>query len=755
MIQMLHFIKKYTFTTAMVLASSSLPTQAITWDFNEEDNLQGWIAREGDLAGDGSIQQTLRSEVRDGIWRIDIPAFQSGRNPDALLISPIIGHDSALFDRMTIRFRVVHAQPIPGLFGLSWTNPANLTHPGNDPSWRDTGMCANPHCRSRFGLASYPVYTSEWQEIAIGDLRSRTVIGSDEERTQYEILWEGKLTDIRIDLYLVDTRNHDSENPYVGPDEVPEAVEIDWIQLTGVEEQLQGELPPPLTSVDLPSGSLFEVPVFHPLGVRNVGTQWGSQGAGALGDLDGDGDLDLVAPWSDSNNSGWLMAFNDDSGSFNRIQTVPFPPAVDDNAKFVGGADLDGNGRMDLVLYPGTGRPVQIWSNDPENGWEIEELPGLRPVDLIDLDHDGDLDLWSHDDDLSRFFVSRFLFNQGNGVFSPPVFPAIIFDEGNGNSSAPVSIESPTKGYFASDPVYPTTAEKRLAFLWKKYGGGGQRLVYQTESGEMVQELLADLRRLDWFQAIQLGDFDLDGYTDLITCDRVADLGLDDVFAPVGLNVLHNRGDGQMDTVLALPDIRYTLKVQITDVNRDGMADVVVLDKDIRSPAIRVLTGQRDGQFLEEGRYPLTQGRGGPTLSGDLDNDGDVDLVVFDSFVAGGGGVHVLLNRLANQITAVEEEASPITPSQSHLGTAYPNPFNPGVVVPFTLGTREEKSALLIYNSLGQVVRRLELGELPAGTHQVVWDGQDGAGQALPSGVYLYRLQAGTWSAAGRVVKSQ
>jgi hypothetical protein len=734
----------------VLLLFCALEAQAITWDFNEEDDLQGWMAREGNMAGDGSIQQALRSEVRDGIWRIDIPAFESDRNPEALLISPIIGHDSELFDRMIIRLRVVHIQPIPGEFRMEWTNLTNITYPGSDPSSRE-GPCANLNCYPRFWLLSNPTYTTDWQEIALSDLRSRTAIwpGGDE----YEILWEGKLTEVRLVLGLVDRGKHDNDNPYVqGPDEVPEAVEIDWIRLTGVEEQLQGELPPPQTAAGLSSGSLFEAPVFYPLGVRSIGSPYGSQGAGALGDLEGDGDLDLVASWSSGKDSGWLLAYNDGKGGFGHPLTAPFPPG-DGNAQFVGGTDLDGNGRMDLVLHPGTGRPVQIWMNDAEKGWEVKEMPGLRPLQLIDLDQDGDLDIWSFDDDLSRFFVSRFLYNLGKGNFSPPVFaPAIQFDEGNGVFSTPVTLESPTGGYVATAAVYPTTAEKRLAFLWSR--GSGKYLVYQTPSGEIVQEFLADLRRLDWFHAIQVGDFDLDGHTDLITCDRLGEITNDDGLAPVGLNVLHNRGDGQMDTVFALPDIRYTLKVQVTDINRDGLADVVVLDKNIRSPAIRVLTGQSDGRFVEEGRYPLGKGRGGPTLSGDLDNDGDVDLVVFESFVAGGGGVHVLLSRLANQITTVEEEAATI-PSQSYLGTAYPNPFNSGVVIPFTLESAGAPAKLAIYNIVGQEVRQMGLGSLAPGSHQITWDGLDQQGKALPSGVYLYRLQADSWSAVGKVVKAE
>jgi hypothetical protein len=580
------------------------------------------------------------------------------------------------------------------------------------------------------------VYTTQWQEIAIGDLRSRKAEWP--ERGEYEILWEGKLTEIRIVLGLVDQGIHDINNPFVqGPDEVPEAVEIDWIKLTGVEEQLQGELSPPPAPASIPSGTLFTAPLFYPLGVRQVGSV--GKGAGSLGDLDGDGYLDLVAYWEDKTDHGWLVALNDGKGGFIRTQVEHFPPLVDGNSPFVGGEDLDGDGRMDLVLWSGTGKPLQTWMNDPDEGWRVEEVPDFRPLQVIDLDKDGDEDLW------------------GWGGFPSAIIPQFLVNDGKGDFSVPVNADSPGEGYYSFDVVYPTTLEKRRPLAWVHYNGqyiGESRVTYQNGPGELLQESLPIPGQITPFQLIQAGDFNLDGYVDLITSDTTGPITNDDGLSPVGLNVLRNRGDGRMDTMFTFPNIRYTFKVQVTDVNRDGIADIVVWSKDIRTPSIVVLAGQGDGRFVKEGQYPLPVGRGGPTLSGDLDNDGDVDLVVFDNYVAGGGGVHVFLSRLANQITAVEEEAT-TTPVQSHLGAAYPNPFNPGVVIPFTLEPVAEPVALTIYNTLGQEVRKLKLGALPAGAHQVEWDGRNEEGKVLSSGVYVYRLEAGGWSASGKMVKSE
>ena len=50
---------------------------------------------------------------------------------------------------------------------------------------------------------------------------------------------------------------------------------------------------------------------------------------------------------------------------------------------------------------------------------------------------------------------------------------------------------------------------------------------------------------------------------------------------------------------------------------------------------------------------------------------------------------------------------------------------------------------LTVYNVLGQAVVTLVDGKLPAGNHEIQWRGLDQQGQAVASGVYLYRLQAG------------
>ncbi len=81
-------------------------------------------------------------------------------------------------------------------------------------------------------------------------------------------------------------------------------------------------------------------------------------------------------------------------------------------------------------------------------------------------------------------------------------------------------------------------------------------------------------------------------------------------------------------------------------------------------------------------------------------------------------------------------------PASFRLDTNYPNPFNGSTVIGFTLPAGVETD-LSIYSVTGQKIVTLASGARPAGNYRVYWDGRDGTGKEVASGVYLYRLRAG------------
>ena len=90
-------------------------------------------------------------------------------------------------------------------------------------------------------------------------------------------------------------------------------------------------------------------------------------------------------------------------------------------------------------------------------------------------------------------------------------------------------------------------------------------------------------------------------------------------------------------------------------------------------------------------------------------------------------------------------------PKTYQLAQNYPNPFNPETKIYFQIpGAQDVK--VYIYNTLGQKVRTLVNSTFNAGNHVVNWDGRNDAGIRLPSGIYIYRIKAGNFVAAKKMM---
>jgi hypothetical protein len=91
------------------------------------------------------------------------------------------------------------------------------------------------------------------------------------------------------------------------------------------------------------------------------------------------------------------------------------------------------------------------------------------------------------------------------------------------------------------------------------------------------------------------------------------------------------------------------------------------------------------------------------------------------------------------------------TPSSYSLGANYPNPFNAGTVINYSLGG-DCQARLDVFDILGRHVRTLADEIQPAGPHQANWDGTDSRGRAVASGMYFYRLTAGGYAESKKMV---
>ena len=97
-------------------------------------------------------------------------------------------------------------------------------------------------------------------------------------------------------------------------------------------------------------------------------------------------------------------------------------------------------------------------------------------------------------------------------------------------------------------------------------------------------------------------------------------------------------------------------------------------------------------------------------------------------------------------LLVLEQLLTALAPKETLLLPNYPNPFNPETWIPYQLATSGDVK-ITIYDARGIVVRRLELGYRQAGyyTHRsraAYWDGCNGLGEHVASGLYFYHLEA-------------
>lgn len=105
-------------------------------------------------------------------------------------------------------------------------------------------------------------------------------------------------------------------------------------------------------------------------------------------------------------------------------------------------------------------------------------------------------------------------------------------------------------------------------------------------------------------------------------------------------------------------------------------------------------------------------------------------------------------------LTTDVDEDSPFTtatPKKAALHQNYPNPFNPKTAINFDLPEKQHID-LKIYDVSGKLVRTLVSGEEDAGYHSIVWDGKDDTGNAVNSGVYIYRIDAENYRETKRMI---
>ena len=194
------------------------------------------------------------------------------------------------------------------------------------------------------------------------------------------------------------------------------------------------------------------------------------------------------------------------------------------------------------------------------------------------------------------------------------------------------------------------------------------------------------------------------------------------------------------------------------DVNRDGVVNILDLIRVAQQlgksvPPNSSVDINGDGVVNIFDLTLVAQGIGGaaaPPARG-------IDSATIETWIAGArivdDGSIAFRQGIANLQNLL---ASLIVPQETALLANYPNPFNPETWIPYQLAVPAEVT-LKIYDMNGGVVRRLEVGHQPAGMYQsrsraAYWDGRNGRGESVASGLYFYTLTAGDFTATRKML---
>jgi hypothetical protein len=126
-----------------------------------------------------------------------------------------------------------------------------------------------------------------------------------------------------------------------------------------------------------------------------------------------------------------------------------------------------------------------------------------------------------------------------------------------------------------------------------------------------------------------------------------------------------------------------------------------------------------------------------------MTGNGKQELVIINANPLSGGGTIVVLE--SRTFTSVDE-TNGVVPEKFAISQNYPNPFNPSTKIRYSI-PKESEVRLDVYNVLGQKVVELVNTTQRAGKYEVVLNANNFA-----SGVYFYRIQAGSFAEVKKMI---
>lgn len=404
--------------------------------------------------------------------------------------------------------------------------------------------------------------------------------------------------------------------------------------------------------------------------------------------------------WIDHDNDGDLDAmltnyggapnrfYKNNNGTYSQISN-----SLTVNGSYLGNTwgDIDNDGDLDIILtHEGA---AQIFINNGNDIFTQESVfgGGARSASLADYDNDGDLDMFVSGSGGVKGLYENIITNGNNWV--------IFSLEGTVSNKSAIGTKVKVKAAINGNPVW----QMREISTQNNFNGHNSLSVHFGLGNAAV----IDSVMIQWPS----------GQSKVIINIAINNFYTEVEEFPTGFlrtNFTANEIEGQEPlaiqfTDLSLTDPNFPISTWQWDFNNDG-----TIDATNQNPSF---------EFINAGIYSVKLITSNGTSTDTLTRTDYITVI----------------------ITGIENDGGNI-PDQFELFQNYPNPFNPSTTIKFSVAD-EINIELKVYNMLGSEVATLVNEKKTPGFYELNFGGEN-----LPSGFYVYRLEAGSYSSSKKML---
>lgn len=474
-------------------------------------------------------------------------------------------------------------------------------------------------------------------------------------------------------------------------------------------------------------------------------------GANAPEYVDIDGDLDSDLFWGDFFWRSLYFLENTGTPASPHLEVTDstYPPA---NPLINGGwnvprfADIDADGDFDLFVGE-IGGAFALTSSQIQNFYflrntgtqqsplfNLETKRFISSLDLgqksipalVDINNDGDLDLFiAAEVDPTDPNYSSLNFFENIGTAESPTYKLIDPDYLNlnfGYSYSPAFVDIDADG-------------DQDLFIGKFFG----QIYFLENTGTAATPNFPTI--VQNYSGIDVGSNATPTFVD-IDDDNDFDLFIGEYTG--NINFFENTGDSSSANFILADENYFGIDVSETsfpsfaDVDGDGDFDLIIGSQSLGFKFYRNNGNPQIANFMEEPAFDIHPPLSSAPLLKDIDNDGDLDLF---SGTLGGG---LVFYENLDSTTAIQNHGKTNLPASPQLYQNYPNPFNPATIIRFKISNFGFVE-LGVYDLLGREVATLVNRALAPGSYEIKWDGTDNSVRKMTSGIYVYRLEVGSF----------